>query len=202
MNMPMTHCLLALIFLSLATSARLRAADIPLNNGDFELPPTGAKESEQDPMAWGTFSSAKETAGISTLVAHGGSQCARLIVPTGSAAEANQGIYQIVPITPGKKYTFTVYVRGDSSSPLVGSVRGQISIEWKDGSDEKKEIDRTWGPDWGASLSSKEWTKVKITGRAPDKASFAAMVVTQFVGPNPSETSGVFYVDDATVTEE
>lgn len=189
--------------IGLSSLGRIEALDNLIANGDFEAPEIEAQDSDRNPAGWSPFASGKEGIGTSKMVVHGGKQSARLMVPTDAGKDANQGIFQLIPVTAGKTYTFTVLVRADASDPLKGSVRGQVSIEWKDGSDQKKEIGRNWGlTDWGASLPADKWTEVMVTAKAPSQAKFAAVVVTQFVGPSPQDTSGTFFVDDATVIEK
>jgi len=194
---------LPLLGLALVFGMRsVMAAEVPIKNGDFEAPAIEAQDSDKNPTGWRPFATAKENIGTSKSFARSGKQSAKLMIPQNAPVDGNQGIYQLIPVIPGKTYTFKVYVHADESEPLMGSVRGQLSIEWKDDSPDKKEVDRTWGTDWGATLSAEEWTEMKVTAQAPAKAKYAAVVVTQFIGPSPQDTSGVFYVDDATVAEQ
>lgn len=176
----------------------VRAAEVSLQNGGFESPAVKPDAGESAPADWVWFSSMGEAKKIalSTAASHGGKQSARFTIQ--GSYGSYQGVFESLAVTPGTTYEFTVYVRNDTASPLAGSTRGQISIEWKD--ENSNEIERNWGPDWGAAMSasSDKWTKFEMTGTAPANAARAHFVVTQFDGQD-SSAGGAFFADDAAV---
>ena len=173
------------------------AADDLLSNLGFESPAIeGGSQSQVHPEDWLTF-----TSGMSDLIllskaaAHSGNQGAKLV--SHATPSFYQGLSQTAAVTRGAIYQFTAYVRNDSTSPLKGSVTGQLSIEWYD-ANENEIGGRHWGTPWGASLSANEWTKVEVTGAAPVKCAKAHFVIVQKGGGQPVAGSA-FLVDDATV---
>jgi hypothetical protein len=170
-----------------------------LQNGGFESPPVTGETSAMNPQDWTLFSSvpAGQKIALSSKISHNGKQCAQLAAQ--GRADAYQGMFQSTPVSLGTSCRFTAYLRNDKDHPLRGSMRGQISIEWKNS--EGNEIERVWGPDWGASLSSLEWTKVEMLARPPANASRAHFVITQFDGKE-ADSSGAFLVDEVSVTAQ
>lgn len=106
---------------------------------------------------------------------------------------AYQGIAQRFLAQAGVTYTFSVYVRRDPNTPILGGAYGQVSLEWQDANG--VEIRREHGPVWGTDLTSDYWTEFTVESVVPEGAYFGVAVVTFF--SNMSEGKGVFYVDDA-----
>lgn len=168
-----------------------------LQNRGFETPELkDAVETGVTPSNWLVYSSVTNGAriGLSTSAHYAGKQSVRLSVQ--GVSDSFQGLLESVSVTPGTSYHFTVYVRNDDSHPLKGSARGQISIEWKDS--DGREVDRTWGPDWGPALSTGEWTKFEMTGKPPSNAVRGNFVINQFDGHESA--AGAFFADDASVS--
>jgi hypothetical protein len=174
-----------------------KAGDELLTNAGFESPAVaGDSDTDTNPADWILFSSVEggEKVGLSSKARHNGKQSARLTVQ--GTPNSYQGIFQSIAVASGSSYQFTVHARNDNHQPLKGTARGQISIEWKAADDQ--ELDRTWGPDWGASLAGSNWTKFEMVGKAPPNAVRAHFVITQFDGADAG-AAGTFLVDDASV---
>lgn len=177
-----------------------RAADELLRNSGFESPAVpDTSDSDTNPADWGLFSSVEnaEKVGLSSKVNRNSKQSVRLAVQ--GTPNSYQGVFQALTVSAGNSFQFTVYARNDNRQPLTGGARGQISIEWKAG--DGQELDRTWGPDWSASLSGSNWTKFEMTGKAPPNAAYAHFVIVQFDGADAG-ASGAFLVDDASVKSQ
>lgn len=186
--------------IAFALAVPLGAAEDSLRNGDFESPVVSQdKDSETNPAEWTLFSSivGGENVGLTAKQSHGGKQAARFTVQ--GKADAYQGLFQARPVNLGTTYLLTAHVRNDGASPLKGLARGQLSIEWKDSTGQ--EIERVWGPDWGASLSATQWSKFEMKARPPANASTAHFVITQFDGKG-EVGSGGFLLDDVSVNKQ
>ena len=184
----MTSALLVACAIALGAAAALE-----LKNAGFESPPGAAKAPA--PTDWTIFAyqDAPHRIGVTTRKAHGGKQSVHLA--SIASKDAYQGLFQSLPVTPGTSYRLSVHVLSDAESRLSGTARGQISIEWK--GDDGKEIDRAWGPDWGASLPSEKWTKQEMTAKAPIGAASAHFVITLHEGTGSS--GGAYFADDVAV---
>jgi Carbohydrate binding domain len=171
-----------------------------LSNSGFENPAIDVgSQTAVRPDDWLTFTSSRsDLIVVSNAAAHSGNQAVRfeaLSVPS-----FYHGLSQAVPVTRGAVYQFSAYVKSDPSYPLRGTVTGQLSIEWYDAND--NEIGRRdWGTTWGASLSSKEWTKVEVSGVAPVNSARAHFVIVEKGGGQPVGGC-LFFVDDASVKRE
>ena len=174
--------------LALLASKPTGAADELLTDPGFESP-AGSD--------WTRFSSRADDQRIATETdpVKSGRQSLKLTVQ--ETAGSYQGVFQSLPVTPGKTYRFRAWVREAPASPRSGTGRGQISLEWK--SDADTELRRDWGPDWGAATALADWTRFELTGSAPDGATRAHVVITQFAGDQPA-AGAAFLVDDASVT--
>lgn len=173
-----------------------RASELLLNPG-FESPALQPdSEADTDPAEWTVFSSTggSERVGLSSKTAKAGKQSARLRVQ--NAANSFQGMYQSFQVKPGETYRFAIYASNDAQNPLKGTARGQISIEWKNAAGE--EIERVWGPDWGATLPQNAWSAFEMTATAPANAARVHFVITQFDGVDP-HPDGAFLADEASV---
>ncbi len=170
-----------------------------LSNGSFESPSANQPAAQQPatPEKWMGFGRDQDAVNLTLTnqAANSGSQSAR--IASNRVAGSFHGLSQNVPVQPGKTYRFTVQARQDPNEKLQGTTRAQISIEWKDATG--KEVDRTWGPDFGSSLSSDKWTEFQMTGTAPAQAASATFVLTMHEGDKPG--GGAVLVDDATVTQ-
>ena len=168
-----------------------------LSNPSFENPAIDVgSPSPVHPEDWITFTSGKsDLIVLSNAAAHSGNQAARFV--SQATPSFYHGLSQTVAVAPGAIYQFTAYVRSDPTSPLKGSATGQLSIEWYD-ANENEIGGRQWGTAWGASLSSKEWTKVQVAGAVPANCAKAHFVIVEKGGGQPV-AGGIFFVDDATV---
>lgn len=170
-----------------------------ITNGDFESPALVVSDITKGPADWQPFVSSNRRVmiGVQAKIARGGKQSLRFIAE--GSPESYQGVFQAIPVDAGATYRFRVFVRSDPVKPMQGAMRGQVSIEWKDGAG--GEVDRTWGGDWGASTPTSEWTEVSVSAAAPARATKAHFVITQFDGKDDM-AKGAFVVDDATVILE
>lgn len=185
--------------LALLLAQRNVAAEM-LANHDFESPKVAAAtDTFTHPDNWTLYSSTGTTdkLGLTSKLAQTGAQSVRL--QGQGVAASYQGCFQAFDVAAGTKYVFAVQARNDAGHPLAGPSRGQISIEWKDAAG--NEIDRTWGPDWGNTLSATQWTKFEMTAKAPANAARAHFVITQFDGPEAG-ASGGFLVDNASLSAQ
>lgn len=167
-----------------------------LQNASFEEPAIQPGYSLHKPMQWQIFSSqaGKNGFGMSTELVQDGKQA--LHVAAQDVRGAFQGIVQTLAVQEGRTYEFSVYVHNDPEKPLTGSVRAQMSIEWKNERDE--EVRRTWGPEWNRRLPRHRWEHFSVQARAPRDAVTAIFAVTQF-DEQRSEEGGAFYMDGASV---
>lgn len=181
----------------LAASTVVLAGDSLVQNGGFESPAATQASSPPAAEKWLPFSKDMDAVNFS-LVTHmvqAGRQAAR--VASNKVANSFHGIGQVIAVQPGATYRFTVQVRNDPAAKMQGSTRGQISIEWQDSSG--KEIDRTWGPDFGPALSDAKWSEFQMTGKAPAGAVRAHCVITMHEGQQPG--GGALLVDEATARQ-
>jgi hypothetical protein len=173
---------------------KVSVTELALANPGFEAPLIAAgNQGNIRPAGWESFSGgASEQMWLSTVCAHDGTQSVRFWAH--GLQGFYQGLYQSLPAVPGKTYHFSAYVLNDATSPLRGSVTGQLSIEWHDANN--REITRSVGPSWGPSLSSKTWTRLEVMGVAPPNVIMARFVIVEKSGDQPA-TGCTFYIDDA-----
>lgn len=167
------------------------AEEGPLPNAGFEEPKSAAGE---DPAGWWSWNG--DYNGATTDAAKTGAQS--IYVSSEGKPECASGIlYNYKPVTPGKTYSFSCYVRNSSKDPISGGAYGQVSLEWRKGD---KEIDnsRAWGETWGAGLSASEWKQVNVTGVAPEGADGCNLVIQFF----NKDGKGAFFADDAAIAEK
>jgi len=165
-----------------------------VRNGGFEL----VAEGEQGyPDTWGTFTSHKDNIALVKGTSREGIQA--LILSAQGEAKANIGVFQRVPVEPGKKYKFAAYLMNDPTNALKGSAYGEMSIEWKDADD--NEIGRVRSKSWGPGLSKKSWERNMMSEKAPSGADACNVVITLFDGPSAG-SKGAFLVDDVSITTE
>lgn len=184
-----------LMLLVMATASAAWAAEPKalLTNGDFETPKIAAGQTPAKPEGWNGFASGPaltEKLTLSAAKAHGGEQALRLSAL--AVKDGFSGVTQMATVEAGKTYRLTAFVLNDATQPLAGSLRGQISLEWKDAAG--KEIDRTWGPDCGGDLSQQQWRRLEMTAKAPAGAAKVNVAVTLHEGPAPQ--AGALFVDD------
>jgi len=190
--------LLTLPFVAILLAAGSSPDNSLLSNPGFEFPAVkGDAASTDQPEKWQVFGHENDPVKIelSTAVANTGSQSVH--IASNSVKDSYQGLSQQIHVDAGKGYQFSAAFRNDSAAPLSGTERGQISIEWK--ADDGRELDRTWGPDVGASLASDHWTVLKMDGTAPPDSVDAVFVITFHEGADPK--TGAFFVDDAAASE-
>lgn len=165
-----------------------------VRNGGFELVAEGG---QGYPDTWGTFTSHKDNIALVKGTSREGIQA--LILSAQGEAKANIGVFQRVPVEPGKKYKFAAYLMNDPTNSLKGSAYGEMSIEWKDADD--NEISRVRSKSWGPGLSKKNWERNMIDEKAPAGADACNVVITLFDGPSGG-SKGAFLVDDVSITSE
>ena len=174
-----------------------------LANGSFEAPVTNGPATSTATVAplapdkWLGFARDVDSVNltVSARQSTAGRQAAHL--RSNKVANSFHGMGQVIPVQKGSTYRFAVQARNDPADKMQGTTRAQISIEWQDASG--REIDRTWGPDFGPSLSPDQWKAFEMTGKAPAGAARAHFVVTMHEGDQPG--GGGVYIDNATVSE-
>ncbi|MDD5270628.1 MAG: carbohydrate binding domain-containing protein [Candidatus Omnitrophica bacterium] len=182
---------LFLIAISMGIAAPAIAAESPIPNASFEEP-SGAAGGE--PAGWWSWNG--DYNGVTSDAAKTGAQS--IYVSSEAKPECASGIlYNFKPVTAGKTYSFSCYVRNSSKDPISGGAYGQVSLEWRKGD---KEIDgtRTWGETWGPELSDSDWKLVNVSGAAPDGADSCNLVIQFF----NKDGKGTFYADDAVISEK
>ena len=173
----------------------LMAQDKPQNvlkNPGFE-----AKDGKNDslPADWGIFCEKGDPTAFKLVTENPkeGSQALKMGFDT-SAAKF-YGIGQRLPIKPGQSVTFTANFRNMS---LRDETYVQISIEWINNADPKKEISRSWGPTTKATdVSTDSWKKFEVTAVAPPESAEMNIVITLFPVGSPD---GAILVDDLNVS--
>ncbi len=167
-----------------------------LHNPGFEYPLIEPGFSLTKPEGWLAFSSVSGRDGfrMTTEGFHAGDQA--LHVASQDERNSFQGLTQEIPVEEDAVYEFSLYVHNDPAEPLSGTVRGQMSIEWKNARGE--EIRRQWGPEWNRRLARHEWTQFSMTQRAPRDAVTAVFGITQF-NEQRSRDGGAFYLDSVSV---
>ncbi len=182
--------------LMLALGAGGVAADEPdedelLTNPGFEEPLIEPGFSLHKPEGWVTFSSlGLDRFRMTTELFHSGDQA--LHVASQHERGSFQGIAQTIPVEEGVEYEFSVYAHNDPEEPLSGTVRAQMSIEWRNNRGE--EIRRQWGPEWNRRLPRHRWESFSMKARAPRDAVVGVFGVTQY-NEQRSMDSGAFYMD-------
>lgn len=169
-----------------------------LPNAGFEEP---RGVSGSDPSEWICWNI--EYNGIANEKAKTGRQSIYISSPKQS--ETHSGIYyHYNSVKPGKEYLFSCYVINSAKNPITGDAYGQLSIEWqkqgkdKGGKDITIEITRSWGPAFGADLSSSFWKLQSMTALAPADAESCNFVIQLF----SKDGKGTFYADDAIAEEK
>lgn len=181
--------LLCAMVVALLANPVISPAQKLLLNTSFEYPLVSAGGGVPD--GWFVFSSTNVARIYVTMeYRKAGIQSCRFQAQ--SETNAYQGIAQRFDAQPGKAYSFTAYVRGESKAPLTGGAYGQVSLEWQDASG--VEIRREHGPIWGSDLLPDYWGKYTVDSIAPEGAFYGVAVVTFF--SMQSGGNGIFYVDD------
>lgn len=170
-----------------------------LHNGGFEQPLIEPGFSLNKPEGWLAFTSSpgRDRFRMTTELFHSGDQA--LHVASQDERGSFQGLAQTIPVKEDIVYEFSVYVHNDPDRPLTGTVRAQMSIEWKDGHGE--EIQRQWGPEWNRRLPRHRWEHYKMTARAPWDAVTAVFGFTQF-NEQRTMNGGAFYIDAVSVKQK
>lgn len=163
-----------------------------IENPGFEEPAVVGGEMDVVPDNWITFSLTEDIGiGISREFKRVGAQSVMF-----SSTNSVQGLVQLLNVDAGRNYEFVAHVFIDPEHGIGMAGRGQLSIEWKNERDE--EVARSWGPDWGHLLPAGVWHAFSMTATAPEDATSAAFVITQF-GSQDAADLGIFYVDEAAV---
>lgn len=181
------YVLIAVVFL--VVPGVLVAAQNFLPNSSFEEPKGAVGE---DPSEWWSWNS--DYNGVTTDAKRTGKQA--IYFTSYPNPEEHGGIlYTYENVKPGKTYSFSCYVINSVTEPMLGGACGQLSIEWRKGD---KEIDRSWGPSFGADLSRSEWKLVTMTATAPQEADSCNFVIQFF----NKDGQGGYYADDANAEEK
>jgi len=184
--------LLALAFAATAWADELTA------DGNFEKDVIGM--AGPDPQIWSRFAST-EPMGLQIVQnpLQKGSQALR--IEAREEAGAYQGLFQTIPVQPGKKYLATLQVLDDSGAPLKRGSTGLLSVEWRDR--DGNEVGREDGKPWSSEISPSQWQTVALEAAAPAGATQAHFVILQRNPENASDAAGgAFLVDDFSVIEK
>ena len=162
-----------------------------LKNPGFEAPEAG---NTNMPAAWGVFAETGEPSAFTLVTNNPKEGASALKLAFGTSASKFYGVGQRISVKAGQVVTFTAYVRNVS---LRDKSYAQLSIEWVNGDEPKKEISRSWGPVAKAvDVSADSWKKFEMTAVAPAGAVEMNIVVTLFPAGNPD---GAILIDDLTV---
>ena len=165
-----------------------------LKNPGFEAPDPG---NTKQPAVWSAFAETGEPIAFTLVTDHPKEGASALKLASDTSASKFYGIGQQIPVKAGRTVTFTAYFRNVS---LRDDSYGQISIEWLNGDEPKKEISRTWGAVAKAGdLSTDDWKKLEMTAVAPAGTALMNIVVTLFPARSPD---GAILVDDLSVSAE
>ncbi len=169
-----------------------------LDNGDLESPEIDRDRALRKPDGWLVFSSVEgaDKISLSTEVAESGTQSVHMEAQ--GIVNSYQGLYQILPVKENKVYVFRAQIHNDPTNRIDGTMRGQMSIEWRNEYDE--EIRRVWGPEWNRNLPRKRWSPMEMTAQAPPASVTAVFVVNQF-DERRVDKGGAFFVDSLSVQE-
>lgn len=180
-------------FLALIAQEAGNPANLALNPG-FEEPE--APEEAALPLRWAYFTSARPSCTVTKEASRSGLQAVRLSAQ--KTANAIQGLLMDLPVEPGRKYTFSLFVRSSKAGPLSGPAVGMLVVEWRraDG----KEISRAASSPWDAKLSRLRWEMFSISQAVPP-----AGAVTGRFGIHLLDGvggGGAFLADDAVIFSE
>ena len=163
-----------------------------LRNGGFESPNEASRQSKLAlPDDWTLFTSSNEAVVIGVTVDQASEGEQALRVTSRSAAGAFHGLVQEIEVHPGQELKVDAEVRNDPTTPMSGTVRGQLSFEWLGGNEE---VGRSYSGDWDQTLQADAWTPVTFAATAPPRADRVRIVITLYEGDAP--TGGAFFIDD------
>jgi hypothetical protein len=146
------------------------------------------------PEDWVYFSSKGMNCTLAADTKRSGDRCVKFRAQ--GTRYAHAGLAQTVPVEPGRKYTFTAFVRNNEKELLGRSAWGMLGIEWKDAG--QKELGRIESAHWTRTLSRMRWEVFEVSGKAPAGAVSAAFVMHLDDGDPAGE--GSFFVDDVLIT--
>ncbi len=181
---------LAFALLAGASSAQSTDLENLAKNPGFET--TG--EHAGIPGEWVFFSSGSMSCSLASEAKRSGEQCVRFRAQKMQYAHA--GLAQVLPVEPGRKYTFTVFVRNNEKELLGRSAFGMLGIEWKDAAG--KDLGRIESLRWTRTLSRVRWEVFEVSGRAPGRAASAAFAIHLDDGDPGGE--GSFFADDVRIS--
>lgn len=180
------------VLLAASLMAQDKAPQNLLKNAGFE---TKDAKNENLPSDWGVFCEKGDPTAFALVTENPkeGSNAFKLAFDTN--ASKFYGIGQRIPVKPGQIVVYSAYIRNKS---LRDESYVQISIEWINGEEPKKEISRTWGPQSKAvDLTTDGWKKFEVTATAPPGTAEMNIVVTMFPAGSPD---GAVFLDDLSVS--
>lgn len=188
----MNRMIICTFFLStLALMAQDAANQNVLRNPGFE---TKDEKNEKLPAEWGIFCEKGEPTAFTLVSENAKEGQSALKMAFDTSASGFYGIGQRIPVKAGQTVTFAAAFRNVS---LRDDSYVQISIEWVNGEEPKKEITRAWGPATKAGdMTTDGWKKFEVTAVAPTGAVEMNIVVTLFPSKSPD---GAVLVDDMNV---
>lgn len=176
----------------LATSLMAQAPQNLLKNPSFE---SKDAKNEVVPSDWGIFCEKGDPTAFALVTENPKDGSTAFKIGFDNLGSKFYGIGQRVPVKAGQTVVYAANIRNKS---LRDESYVQISIEWVNGEEPKKEISRTWGPQSKATdLTTDGWKKFEVTAVAPPGTVEANIVVTMFPAGTPD---GAVLLDDFSVT--
>lgn len=112
---------------------------------------------------------------------------------------AHQSVQIALPVKPGARYSFELYVRNDELDRLSDGSSGVLTVEYFDERD--IEVGRASSETWDSNLSRLRWTRVEVEKvKAPKNAINAKFVIHFCELERPGR--GSFMIDDVAIVEE
>jgi hypothetical protein len=184
----------AFVFAVLGVPSISGAAEENLaDNPGFE----GGVTEDGDAIAWSFFSNKKPNRAVVTDHKRSGEHSLKL---TGlGAPKGFQGANTSVPVTPGKRYSFSAFVNNSKADTLGGSAHGMLVIEWLRA--DNQEISRCMSKMYTTSLSRMRWESLAISREeAPEGAVRGIFGIHLCEGEKGA--TGSVYIDDVMIVED
>jgi hypothetical protein len=147
------------------------------------------------PDGWQSFSSKNAHIGIVAEPSRNGRQSVKL--KTQQRGKSYQGLHTSLPVSPGEKYSFSLFALNDRNDPLKGCARAQLVIEWKGPTE--NEISRISSPNWNRNLSRMRWTHFSLEDQEVPEGAVKAVFGVHLIEDEP-DGAGAFLIDDVEIT--
>ncbi|NCC51051.1 MAG: hypothetical protein EOM20_07530 [Spartobacteria bacterium] len=108
----------------------------------------------------------------------------------------DSGVYQDFSVNAGWDYDVSVQTRCEDWDRLQGGVMGNVSLEWRDASDQKIGDD-AWSYQFDYTQGEGIWVEAAGSAEAPQDAVSGRLVISVF---NDGNGAGSAWFDSATVT--